>query len=202
MERLFFRKWRGLVWQAVHTHLQSLNADGVRRKLLEVGVGTGKNLPYYPEGIKATAIDISEKMLERARKRAQKLGQDAALLPMDAQALAFPDESFDVVVATFVFCSVPDPVLGLREINRVLKPEGRVVLLEHMCPRSPWLAKLFDRLNPLAVRLTGANINRRTVENVERSGLEIERVRELSGQGIVKLIVARKGRSEEARKGD
>jgi ubiquinone/menaquinone biosynthesis C-methylase UbiE len=203
MERLFFRKWRGLVWQAVHTHLQSLSADGLRtRRLLEVGVGTGKNLPYYPEGAPAAAIDISEKMLERARKRARKLGQAVKLLPMDAQALAFPDESFDVVVATFVFCSVPDPVLGLREINRVLKRHGRVVLLEHMRPRSPWLAKLFDRLNPLAVRLTGANINRRTVENVERSGLEIERVRELSGQGIAKLIVARKGHSEEARKGD
>lgn len=198
MERLAFRKWRGLVWQAVRTHLQSLSAeDAGDRKLLEVGVGTGKNLSHYPEGVQGTAIDISGKMLRRARRRANKLGRSVALWPMDAQALAFPDESFDVVVTTFVFCSVPDPVLGLREINRVLTPEGRVVLLEHMRPRSPWLAKLFDRLNPLAVRLTGANINRRTVENVERARLEIERVRELSGQGIVKLIVARKGAGEE-----
>ena len=200
MEALFFRSWRGLVWGVVKEHLRRLVAvEGVvKPRLLEVGVGTGKNLPYYPEGVEAVAIDISEKMLERARKRAQKLEKPVALLPMDAQALAFPDEAFDAVVATFVFCSVPDPVLGLREINRVLKPHGRAVLLEHMRPRSERLGKIFDLFNPIAVRLTGANINRRTAENVQKAGLEIESVKDLSAQGIVKLIVARKGSDEGA----
>ena len=195
MEALFFRSWRRLVWGAVQRHLQKISAGKgiVKPRLLEVGVGTGKNLPYYPEGVEAVAIDISPKMLKRARKRAQKLKKPVALLPMDAQALAFPDEAFDAVVATFVFCSVPDPVLGLREINRVLKPHGRAVLLEHMRPRSRWLGRLFDLFNPVAVRLTGANINRRTVENVQKAGLEIETVKDLSSQGIVKLIVVRKG---------
>ncbi len=201
MEGLFFRSWRRLVWGAVQEHLEHLQqiaaaTSAAKPRLLEVGVGTGKNLPYYPGGVEALAIDLSEKMLERARKRALKLGKPVDLLPMDAQALAFPDESFDVVVATFVFCSVPDPVLGLREVNRVLKPHGQVVLLEHMRPRSERLGKLFDLFNPLAVRLTGANINRRTVENVRKAGLELESVRELSAQGIVKLIVARRGSPE------
>jgi len=200
MEGLFFRSWRRLVWSAVQEHLQqvAVSAAAAEPRLLEVGVGTGKNLPHYPEGVEAVAIDISEKMLERARKRALKLKKLVELLPMDAQALAFPDESFDAVVATFVFCSVPDPVLGLREIHRVLKPHGRVVLLEHMRPRSERLGRLFDRLNPLAVRLTGANINRRTVENVRKAGLAIETVKDLSAQGIVKLIIARKGSAELA----
>jgi ubiquinone/menaquinone biosynthesis C-methylase UbiE len=206
MEGLFFRSWRRLVWRAVQGHLQQIaahatGAAAVKPRLLEVGVGTGKNLPYYPEGVEAVAIDISEKMLERARRRAQRLKKPVELLPMDAQALAFPDESFDVVVATFVFCSVPDPVLGLREINRVLKPHGRVVLLEHMRPRSERLGKLFDLFNPLAVRLTGANINRRTVENVRKAGLAIESVKELSAQGIVKRIVARKGSADHGMEG-
>jgi ubiquinone/menaquinone biosynthesis C-methylase UbiE len=196
MEGLFFRSWRRLVWTGVQEHLQQISAeasaDAARPRLLEVGVGTGKNLPYYPDGVEAVAIDISPKMLERARKRVQKLHRQVELLPMDAQALAFPDESFDAVVATFVFCSVPDPVLGLKEISRVLRPEGRVVLLEHMRSRSERLGRFFDFLNPLAVRLTGANINRRTVENVQKAGLGIETVKELSAQGIVKLIVARR----------
>lgn len=170
----------------------AVSTSAAKPRLLEVGVGTGKNLWYYPEGVEAVAVDISEKMLERAWRRAQKLKKPVELLPMDAQALAFPDESFDVVVATFVFCSVPDPVLGLREIRRVLKPHGRVILLEHMRPRSERLGKLFDFFNPLAVRLTGANINRRTVENVRRAGLAIEDLKDLSAQGIVKRIVARK----------
>jgi len=192
MEGLFFRSWRRLIWTAVQEHLQQIAASAVKPRLLEVGVGTGKNLPYYPKGVEAVAVDISSRMLERARKRAQRLGKPVKLLPMDAQALAFPDESFDAVVATFVFCSVPDPVLGLGEINRVLKPHGRVVLLEHMRPRSRWLGRLFDSFNSIAVRLTGANINRRTVENVRKAGLAITTVKDLATQGLVKLIMARK----------
>ena len=179
IELLAFRRWREKLWAQVHGG-----------RVLEVGVGTGKNFPYYPKDARVTAIDISERMLERARRRAAQMGVSVELLPMDAQALTFPDHSFDYVVATFVFCSVPDPVLGLSELRRVCKPTGRVLLLEHMRPDSPGLGRLFDLLNPLAVRLTGANINRRTVENVRRAGLMIESVENLAPRGIVKLIVA------------
>lgn len=179
MEWLFFRRWRRRVWSLV---------NGGR--ILEVGVGTGLNFPYYPPNAQITAIDLSEKMLERAQRRAARQGLAVELLQMDAQALAFPDHSFDNIVATFVFCSVPDPVLGLSELRRVCKPNGKILLLEHMRPESPWLARLFDLLNPLAVRLTGANINRKTVENVQRAGLQIESIENLAPSGIVKLIMA------------
>lgn len=179
VERFAFRHWREKLWSLV---------DG--DKVLEVGVGTGKNMLYYPDNIQVTAIDLSDRMLRQARRRAERLGLDVDLRHMDVQALDFPDGTFDTVVASFVFCSVPDPVLGLRELARVTKPGRQILLLEHVRAENPILGRIMDILNPLVVRIWGANINRRTVENVRRAGLEIETVKCLSGEGIVKLIVA------------
>ncbi|MGD9676515.1 MAG: class I SAM-dependent methyltransferase [Candidatus Bipolaricaulia bacterium] len=176
------RGWRALLWAQVKG-----------RKILEVGVGTGKNIPFYPPGLDVTAIDLSERMLERARRRARLLGAPVDLRQMDVQALRFPDRSFDTVVATFVFCSVPDPVQGLREIGRVTMPSGRILLLEHMRPTNPVLGKVFDGLNPVVVHMFGFNVNRRTLENVNRAGLVVESVKELGKGGIFRLIVARPG---------
>jgi ubiquinone/menaquinone biosynthesis C-methylase UbiE len=110
----------------------------------------------------------------------------------DVETLDFPDNSFDSVVATFVFCSVPDAVLGLREIRRVLKPAGQLFLLEHMRARNPALGFVMDVLNPLIVRMMGANINRRTVENVQAADFEQVNVTELAAGGIFKKILAQK----------
>jgi ubiquinone/menaquinone biosynthesis C-methylase UbiE len=177
-----YQSWRRRVWSLV---------NGPR--VLEVGVGTGKNIPYYPPGLQVVGIDISQRMLERARRRAERLGVPVALLQMDGQALDFPDDTFDSGVATFVFCSVPDPILGLREMRRVVRPGGRIVLLEHVRPENPLLGRLMDLLDPLVARLMGPHINRRTVDNVRRAGLTLERVEDLGAGGIFKLIVARKG---------
>lgn len=172
--------WREKLWALVR---------GPR--VLEVGVGTGKNIPYWPKGIQVTAIDLTPGMLDIARRRAPILGVVADLRLGDAQALDFPDASFDTAVATFVFCSVPDPVLGLRELRRVVQPGGRVLLLEHVRSANPILGALMDILNPVVVRLIGANINRRTVENVRGAGLQIENVEDLGMGGMFKLITAR-----------
>jgi len=132
-------------------------------------------------------------MLAIARRRAQVLGISADLRLGDAQFLDFPDASFDTAVAAFVFCSVPDPLLGLRELRRVVRPGGQVLLLEHVRPANPVLGALLDTLNPLVVRLIGANVNRPTVETVRSAGLQLETVEDLGMGGMYKLIAARVG---------
>jgi phosphatidylethanolamine/phosphatidyl-N-methylethanolamine N-methyltransferase len=174
-----YHGWRKQAWEDVEGST-----------ILEIGVGTGKNMPYYPADAHVTAIDISDKMLARARRRAENVGRDVTLQQMDVQALEFGDNSFDCAIATFVFCSVPNPVLGLRELRRVVKPGGRVVLLEHVRARNPVLGKIMDLFDPLTVRLMGPHINRETVENVRQVGLDIRHVEDLDSLGIFKLIVS------------
>jgi len=171
--------WRQLLWSKV---------EG--KKILEVGVGTGKNFPYYPTKAEITAIDFSEKMLSRAKEKAEDHNVKVDLRQMDVQTLSFEDNTFDSVIATFVFCSVPDPIKGLMEIKRVCKPGGKVLLLEHVLSANRILAWLMNIMNPLVVRTMGPNINRKTVENVVKSGLKVEKVTDLS-TGIFKLIEAR-----------
>lgn len=159
-------------------------------EVLEVGVGTGKNIAFFPDGVKVTGVDLTQGMLEQARNRAAILKRDATLLLGDAQSLEFPDATFDTVIATFVFCSVADPVQGLREVSRVVKPGGQVLLLEHVRSDKPILGELMDFLNPALVRVTGANINRRTVDNVRGAGLSIDHVENLGVGDIYKMIIA------------
>ena len=179
-ERSRYSKWREMLWSKVE------GSD-----ILEIGVGTGKNFPHYLKDAEITAIDFSELLLSRAREKARKQGVQVCLQQMDVQNLEFEDNTFDTVVASFVFCSVPDPIRGLMEVKRVCKPEGKVLLLEHVLSANRVLAWLMNLTNPAAVRVVGANINRRTVENVTKSGLRVEQVTDLAA-GIFKLIEARK----------
>jgi ubiquinone/menaquinone biosynthesis C-methylase UbiE len=158
-------------------------------KVLEVGVGTGLSMPYYPPDMPILAVDLSPRMLARARSRATQLGVDIELREADVQALPFPDASFDTALASCVFCSVPDPVLGLRELRRVLVPGGQLLLLEHVLSRRRGLRSMMRTANPIVGRLTGANINRETVENVRQAGFTNVQVENL-WLDIVKLIEA------------
>src|SRR5262245_48136865 len=159
-------------------------------RVLEVGVGTGKSMPYYPAGMTITAIDLSPRMLEQAQWHAAEHHIIVDLREADVQALPFPDASFDTAIASCVFCSVPDPLLGLRELRRVLVPGGQLLLLEHVQSHRPLLGSIMRTVNPLVVRMMGANINRETVENVRHAGFAELQVENL-WLDIVKRIEAR-----------
>lgn len=162
MDKGNMEKWRQAIWR---------EAKG---KVLEVGVGTGKNIEYYSDNIEVTAIDFSENMLGRAKVLAKKLGKEVDLRLMDAQSMEFEDETFDTVITTCVFCSVPDPIKGLQEVKRVCKKDGQIIMLEHVRSKNPLIGAFMDLLNPIVVRLVGANINRNTVENLKISGISVE----------------------------
>jgi len=178
MEAFGLGRLRRRLWDQVHGG-----------RVLEVGVGTGRNLPYYPARSRVVAIDLSPGMLRRAIKRAERLGRQVDFILADAERLPFREGSFDTVTATCVFCSVPDPVQGLRELRRVSRREGSTLLLEHVRARNPFLGKVMDWMNPIAVRMSGANINRRTVENVKLAGLAVEREDSFM-MSIVKMLRA------------
>ncbi len=180
MEGLLFRSWRKQCW-----------AKAQGGHILEVGVGTGKNFPYYPADARVTAIDFSPGMLKQAERNQQRKNINVSLEQMDVQGLYYADNSFDTVIATFVFCSVPQPMKGLKELYRVCKPGGQVILLEHVLSANPALAWLMNRLNPLVVWLVGANINRTTVKHVQSCPFQWVRVDPASND-IIKLIVAKK----------
>jgi ubiquinone/menaquinone biosynthesis C-methylase UbiE len=174
-----FAPWRAALWRRV---------QGAR--VLEIGVGTGKSFPYYSVAMTVTAIDLSPRMLEQSRTHAAHDHIVVNLREADVQALPFADASFDTAIATCVFCSVPDAVLGLRELRRVLVPGGQLLLLEHVLSYRALIRPAMKLMNPLVVRMMGANINRETVANVRRAGFIEVQVEDL-WLDIVKLIEAR-----------
>lgn len=157
-------------------------------RTLEVGIGTGKNLPHYPDEVELVGIDVSRRMLMRARRRADRLGRTVTLRRADVAALPLEDDSFDTAVATCVFCSVADPIAGLRELGRITRPDGRILLVEHVRPRNRLLGWLADLATTVTRRIFGFRANRRTEANVAAAGLEIS---EVHRDGIWREIVAR-----------
>jgi ubiquinone/menaquinone biosynthesis C-methylase UbiE len=162
-------------------------------RVLELAVGTARNLPYYPAHVPLTGIELSEQMLAVARDRARGLGREADLRLGDAQALEFPDESFDTVVCTLGLCTIPDPGRAIAEARRVLRGGGQILLLEHV--RSPRLAvRVAERLlEPLAVRFAGDHLTREPLEHLAAEGFAVEHL-ERSKLGIVERVRARKPR--------
>ncbi len=180
MELLTYSRWREEVFER-------LLKEG---RVLEVGVGTGKNLTYYYKGHEVVALDISEKMLRRAKKRTKRVNALVHLVQMDVEMLGFPDEIFEAVISTYVFCSVENPTRGLREIRRVLKRSGIVIFLEHMRSENESMGKVMDFMNPMVVNTFGPNINRRTVDNIRKAGFEVIEEKDLLAS-IFRIIIAK-----------
>ena len=183
VERLLFREARERALG---------NAGG---DTLEIGVGTGKNLPFYPENVRLTGIDFSIGMLEKANAKARNFaGIDIELSLMDAEKMRFTDNSFDTVLSSFVFCTVPNPLIALREALRVLKPGGAAIFLEHMRSRhftlnaALWVMNLFTR------PLLGTSMLRDTETNIRATGFIVQNVEYLF-LDVVRLMVARKAES-------
>ena len=146
-------------------------------KVLEVAVGTGKNLPYYSHECRIIALDLSREMLNITRKRAAKLSMNVSFLLADAEALPFLDESFDTVVSSLSTCTFPDPVTALQEMARVCRPKGKVLLLEHGRSDREWLGRWQDRHADQFAKPLGCHWNREPLELVRRAGLKIVEAR-------------------------
>ena len=159
-------------------------------EVLEIAVGTGRNLRHYPDGVRLTGIEFSPAMLEIARGRALEHGREIDLRVGDAQALEFPEASFDTVVCTLALCTIPDDRAAVAEVKRVLRPGGRFLLLEHV--RSPvTVVRLVERmLEPLALRFEGDHLLREPLEHLRAEGFELEQVLR-SKLGIVERVAAR-----------
>lgn len=160
-------------------------------KVLELVAGTGRNVEHYPQEVEITAVELSPEMLTIGRNRAEELGREADLRVGDVQDLDFKDESFDTVVCTLGLCTIPDPRKAISEAHRVLRPGGRLILLEHV--RSPSLpVRTIERaLEPLSVRFQADHLTREPLDYLKVEGFEVERL-ERSKWGIVERVLARK----------
>lgn len=160
----------------------------MKGKILFVAVGTGLDIKHFPAGRDIVAIDISPRMLEKARPRAEAYPGRLELRETDVHDLDFPDASFDQVFTSCTFCSVPDPVGGLAQLRRVLRPGGELYMFEHTGSRYFPFSLMLDLMTPL-VRRVGPDLNRRTVSNVERAGFAVKEVRNVY-LDVVKTIHA------------
>jgi phosphatidylethanolamine/phosphatidyl-N-methylethanolamine N-methyltransferase len=179
LERMAVGRWR------------SRALEGLTGRVLELGVGTGASFRHYGPEAHITAADPSTRMLDRTRRRADRLGISVELVQAGAERLPFADATFDAVVGTFVFCSIAEPRRGVEEARRVLKPGGALRLLEHQRPPGALLGRAFDVVDPLARRLTGASITRETDALVRSAGFPDARSLPLDRLRIVRLIIAR-----------
>jgi ubiquinone/menaquinone biosynthesis C-methylase UbiE len=159
--------------------------------VLEVAVGTGLNLEAYPDDITLTGIDWSDAMLDIARDRSSQLGRTATLQQPDAHELPFDDASFDTVVCTFGLCAIPDHIRAITEMTRVLRPGGRLILVDHIESTSRVVRAVQRFLEIFTVPLGGEHFLRRPMNQVRAAGLEIDKVDRFK-LGLVERLVARK----------
>jgi ubiquinone/menaquinone biosynthesis C-methylase UbiE len=172
--------------------LRQMLFAGLSGRILDAGVGTGRNIPFYPAGSEVTGIDTSPEMLARAERRRARLGARVELLERDVRATGFPDGSFDAVVATFLFCVLAeqDQVPALRELARVCKSGGEIRLLEYKRPQSFYRRLLTRVWEPWVRWAYGASFDRDVARNVPVAGLELEDARFVVDE-LIQYVVAR-----------
>jgi len=176
-----FAEWRGL------GRWRRWLVGGARGRTLDLGSGTGRNLPLYPAGVQVVGVEPSAAALPRARRRAP----GVLLVRASAEALPFRDGVFDTVVAGLVLCSVSDPSRALAEARRVLRPDGELRALEHVRSRHPWRARFQDAIQPAWTWFAGGcHPNRDTERSVETAGFVIG-ADERRAQGNMRRFAAR-----------
>jgi len=182
---------------ARYRHIRPQLFAGLSGRILDAGVGTGRNIPFYPANAYVVGIDLSPAMLARAMRRARPLGPTVEFHQMDITRVALQERSFDAAVGSFLFCVLPDnlQVPALREIKRVLKPGGVLRLLEYVRPKGRLRAAMARLWEPWMAWAYGAGFDRRIEEHVVESGLEILESRFVV-EDLIKLISARRHGSE------
>jgi ubiquinone/menaquinone biosynthesis C-methylase UbiE len=163
-----------------------------RGAVLEVAIGTGLNLPYYPAGVHLTGVDLSPDMLALARRRAAQLDVPVELREGDAQRLELPDEAFDTVVCTYGLCAIPDERQAVTEMVRVLRPGGQLLLADHIAARSPLLRGTQRLVELASVPLGGEHFRRHPAQLLPAAGLLIDQRERFGPSGIVERLTARK----------
>jgi ubiquinone/menaquinone biosynthesis C-methylase UbiE len=177
-----------------YRHIRPLLFQDLSGHILDAGVGTGRNIPFYPANTSVVGIDLSPAMLARARRRAKQVGRSVDFRPMDVTNLTFPDQIFDAAVASFLFCVLPFELQAsaLRELARVLKPGGTLRLLEYVRPTGTIRLIMAKVWEPWMAWAYGAGFDRMTEDHVRAVGLEIVEARFVVAD-LIKLISVQTG---------
>lgn len=194
MSRLFARLYDWALLPQELTFLRALRRRAAGRasgRVLEIGIGTGLNLPHYGNAGHIIGMDPHPDMLAQAKARAQGLGRRLDLVQARAEELPFASSVFDAVVGSYVFCTIPEPRQALDEVRRVARPQAPLRLIEHVRWRQPLWGAVQDLLTPVWERLAdGCQLNRDTLSMVRTAGYRVEGVRSLFG-GLILEIEAR-----------
>jgi len=156
-------------------HAQKNHFKHMQGKVLHIGIGTGMEIINFPSGLDITGVDLSPKMLERALWRARQYQGKIRFCLMNAESLAFPDNTFDTVATVCVFCTVAHPVAGLKECRRVLKPGGKLLMFEHVMSKNLIYGLSLKFMSLFTTALEGTHLDRNTVENVRKAGFTVQK---------------------------